>query len=79
MSGPDLPSSPPPTKPKLSTVERRARQADRLTTIRLRMAIWRVLDERGVGSPAEIGKAFSNFQQYLYLPLHSGAPHLSTP
>jgi hypothetical protein len=47
MSGPDQPS-PPPAKPKLSAAERRARQADRLTTIRLRMAIYRVLDDRGL-------------------------------
>ena len=56
MSGPDLPSSP-PTKPKLSAAERRARQADRLTTIRLRMAIYRVLDDQGITSPAEVGAA----------------------
>ena len=57
MSGPDLlpPSS--PAKPKLSAAERRARQADRLTTIRLRMAIYRVLDDRGISSPAEVGEA----------------------
>lgn len=48
---------PTPAKPKLSPAERRARQADRLTTIRLRMAIWRVLDDRGLTSPAEIGEA----------------------
>ena len=60
MSSPDLPSSPPslpPAKPKLSAAERRARQADRLTTIRLRMAIGRVLDDRGLSSPAEVGEA----------------------
>ena len=57
MSGHDQPSPPPPAKAKLSAAERRARQADRLTTIRLRMAIHRVLDERGISSPAEIGAA----------------------
>jgi hypothetical protein len=46
-----------PTKPKLSAEERRARQEDRLTTIRLRMAIGRELDERGITEPAEIGAA----------------------
>ena len=44
------------TKP-LTAEERRARQADRLTSIRLRMAIWRALDERGITTPAEIGVA----------------------
>jgi len=48
---------PSPAKPKLSAAERRARQADRLTTIRLRMAIWRELDDRGLTSPAEVGEA----------------------
>jgi hypothetical protein len=55
---PDLPlSSSPPAKPKITSQERRARQEDRLTTIRLRMAIWRKLDERGVTTPADIGLA----------------------
>jgi hypothetical protein len=44
-------------KPKLTSAERRARQADRLTTIRLRMAINRELDERGIATPAAIGEA----------------------
>src|SRR3982751_3753079 len=48
----------PPAPPKqLSAQERRARQADRLTTIRLRMAIGRELDERGITTPAAIGAA----------------------
>ena len=51
------PSSSPPAKRKLTPQERRARQEDRLTTIRLRMAIWRELDERGVTTPADIGLA----------------------
>jgi hypothetical protein len=46
-----------PDKPKLSPEERRARQADRLTTIRLRMSLYRVLDERGITTPAAIGEA----------------------
>ena len=55
---PDLPPpATPPAKPKLTAEERRARQADRLTTIRLRMAIRRELDERGITTPAEIGVA----------------------
>ena len=54
MRGPELPS---PAKAKLSTAERKSRQADRLTTIRLRMAIYRVLDERGFASPAAVGEA----------------------
>jgi len=52
------PDQPPATaKPKLTPDERRARQADRLTTIRLRMAIGRELDERGITTPAAIGEA----------------------
>jgi hypothetical protein len=51
-----LPSSP-PAKPKLTPEERRARQADRLTTIRLRMAIGRELEDRGITTPAAIGAA----------------------
>jgi hypothetical protein len=51
------PDQPPPEKPKLSAEERRVRQADRLTTIRLRMAIGRELDERGITTPAAIGEA----------------------
>ena len=51
------PDQPPPEKPKLSAEERRARHADRLTTIRLRMAIYRYLDESGITTPAAIGEA----------------------
>jgi hypothetical protein len=47
----------PPPKPKLTPEERRARYTDRLTTIRLRMLIFRELDERGISTPAEIGAA----------------------
>ena len=50
-----LPSSPP--KSKLTPEERRARQADRLTTIRLRMLIGRELEDRGIITPAAIGEA----------------------
>ena len=35
----------------------RIRQADRLTTIRLRMLIGRELEDRGIITPAAIGKA----------------------
>src|SRR5690349_9956842 len=38
----------PPPKPRLSSAERRARNADRLAALRLRMAIGRELDERGI-------------------------------
>jgi hypothetical protein len=47
----------PPAKPKRTPEERRARQADRLITIHLRMAIGRELDERGIMTPAAIGAA----------------------
>jgi hypothetical protein len=53
---PDQPQ-PLPEKPKLSTEERRARQADRLKIIRLRMAIRSELDERGITTPAAISAA----------------------
>ena len=48
---------PPPAKAKLSARERRARQEDRLAALRLRMAIGRELDERGITDPAAIGAA----------------------
>ena len=48
---------PSPDKPKLSVEERRARQADRLASIRLRMAIGRELDDQGITTPAAIGVA----------------------
>src|SRR5215218_9740852 len=51
----DMP--PPPAKPKFSARERRARQEDRLAALRLRMAIGRNLDERGITDPAAIGAA----------------------
>ena len=48
-----LPPDPlPPAKPT-----RQAREADRLACIRLRMAIGRELDERGITTPAAIGEA----------------------
>jgi hypothetical protein len=51
------PPASPPAKPKLTPEERRARYTDRLTTIRLRMLIFRELDERGITTPAAIGEA----------------------
>jgi hypothetical protein len=54
---PDQSPSSAPAKPKLSPEERRARQADRLVTIRLRMAIGRELDDRGITAPADIDAA----------------------
>jgi hypothetical protein len=48
---------PPPEKPKLSVEERRRRQADRLASIRLRMAIGRELENRGITTPSAIGAA----------------------
>ncbi len=57
MSGPELPSPPSPAKAKLSAAERKSRQADRLTTIRLRMAIYQALDDQGISSPMEVGEA----------------------
>ena len=50
-----LPDQPPPRK--LTLAERRAREADRLKSIRLRMAIGRELDDRGITDPAAIGAA----------------------
>ena len=50
------PPTSPPTKPKLTPEERRARYTDRLTTIRLRMLIFRELDERDITTPAAIGE-----------------------
>ena len=48
----------PPTKPKLTAAEQRQRREDRVTTIRLRMAIGQELDDRGIStSPAAIGAA----------------------
>ncbi len=44
--------------PKITAEERRRRTADRLKTIRLKMAIGRELDDRGISTPVEIGAAF---------------------
>jgi hypothetical protein len=47
----------PSAKPKISPEERRRRTADRLAMIRLKMAIGRELDERGITTLAAIGAA----------------------
>jgi hypothetical protein len=47
----------PAAKPKLSAQEQRRRREDRLAALRLRMAIGRELEERGVTDPAAIGAA----------------------
>jgi hypothetical protein len=52
-----LPSASPPPKPKLTAEERRARQADQLKTIRLRMMISQALDDHGITTPVGIGAA----------------------
>ena len=58
MSLPPDQSPPSPLeKPKLTSAEQRQRREDRLTTIRLRMAIGRELDERDITTPAAIGEA----------------------
>src|SRR4051812_30487516 len=51
------PPASPPEKQKQTAEERRARRDDRLVTIRLRVAIGRELDERGIITPAAIGAA----------------------
>jgi hypothetical protein len=52
----DVPS-PAPAKLKLSVEERRHRREERLAALRLRLAIGRALDERGITDPAAIGAA----------------------
>jgi hypothetical protein len=47
----------PAPKPKPSPEEKRRRQEVRITTIRLRMAIGRCLDDREITTPAAIGEA----------------------
>ena len=49
--------SAPAPKPRLSSEERRRRWEERLAALRLRMAIGRALDERGIMMPDEIGAA----------------------
>jgi hypothetical protein len=47
----------PPAKPKLSSAEQRTRREDRITAIRLRMAIGQELDTRGITTTSGIGEA----------------------
>lgn len=47
----------PPPRLKITPEERRARDADRLVVIRLRMAITRVLEERGITTSAAVAEA----------------------
>ena len=54
----DTPPSAPSSKPKLAPEERLAREAERRTSVRLRIAIGRALDERGITDPSEIASAF---------------------
>jgi hypothetical protein len=54
---PDQSPPSPLAKPKLTSEDRRARQADRLVTIRLRMAIGRELEDRAITTPAAISAA----------------------
>ena len=46
-----------PDKLKLTSADQRQRREDRITTIRLRMAIGQELDDLGIIAPAEIGEA----------------------
>ena len=55
-------------KPKLTPAEQRQRREDRLVTIRLRMAIGRELENRGITSPAALACATGRSPQ--------SAPHL---
>ena len=48
---------PPPAKPRISPDERRRRWEERLSALRLRMAIGRELDEREISDPAAVGAA----------------------
>lgn len=54
---PDPPLGTPSPKPKLTPEERQARETDRLMSIRLRMAIDRGLEERGITDPHAIASA----------------------
>ena len=42
-------------KPRLAAAEAKIRKADRLQAIRLKMAIYRALDDRGIITPDGIG------------------------
>ena len=47
----------PPDQPHPAKPTRQVRVADRLAAIRLRMAIDRELEDRGITAPADIGQA----------------------
>jgi hypothetical protein len=47
----------PPAKPRLSSPEQKIRRDERVAAIRLRMTIGRELEDRGITTPVEIGKA----------------------
>ena len=53
----DQPPTSPPEKPKMSAEERRLRHEDRLKTIRLRILIFRELDQRDITTLSAIGDA----------------------
>jgi hypothetical protein len=53
----------PPPKPKLTPAEQRQRREDRITTIRLRMAIGQEFDARGITTSAAIGEALEMLAQ----------------
>jgi hypothetical protein len=46
-----------PDKPKLTSQEQRQRRDDRISCIRLRLAIGRALDDRGITTASNIGEA----------------------
>jgi pyruvate/2-oxoglutarate dehydrogenase complex dihydrolipoamide acyltransferase (E2) component len=48
---------PPPPKPKYTAQEQRVQREERRKTVRLRMAIWQELDDRGITTPDDIGAA----------------------
>ena len=46
-----------PAKPRLSSPEQKIRRDERAAATRLRIAIGRELEDRGITTPVEIGKA----------------------
>src|SRR5918992_4595595 len=63
----------PPAKPKLSAQQERRRREERLAALRLRMAIGRELDERGIAEPAAVGAALGMPAAEATKLLNSGA------
>jgi hypothetical protein len=47
----------PPARPKLSSAEQRIRREDRITAIRLRMAIGQELETRGITTASGVAEA----------------------